>query len=346
VLTLTCRRAFGTVAPVNRWLLLPLLTGTLLLLLPQRCPAPFVYRPGEGWIYEPVGGGGWQRTRAKDQLDVAKEAFEQERYRVATKAARRVVAVWPFSDYAPEAQYILGRCYEERGQDERAFAQYQILVERYPRIETYQEVLQRQFEIANRFLGGQWFRLWGVIPAFPSMEKTIEMYGKLIQNGPFSPVAPRAQINVGAANEKRHDYPAAVKAYSTAADRYHDQKDVAAEALFKAGLAYHKQARTADYDQSVAGQAIATFTDFIALFPNDPRVPEAQRLISSMKTEQARGSYDIARFYEKRHRYAGALVYYNEVLLKDPNSPHAPEARVRIEALQAKLTGAPPAASK
>src|SRR5215831_21420974 len=96
-----------------------------------RSPAPLIYRPGEGWTYEPVGGEGkWQRSRAKQQLDVAQKAFEQHDYSLGLKAARRVVRVWPLSDYAPPAQYLVGRCYEATGKDEQAFKEYQKVIEK------------------------------------------------------------------------------------------------------------------------------------------------------------------------------------------------------------------------
>ena len=43
-------------------------------------PAPLVYRPDQGWTYEPVGGGGtqWQRARAKEQLEVAQALFDHD----------------------------------------------------------------------------------------------------------------------------------------------------------------------------------------------------------------------------------------------------------------------------
>ena len=53
------------------------LIAVCLLAFPVSSPAPLVYRPGEGWTYEPVGGGaGWQRPRAKEQLEVAQAAFD------------------------------------------------------------------------------------------------------------------------------------------------------------------------------------------------------------------------------------------------------------------------------
>jgi outer membrane protein assembly factor BamD len=304
-------------------------------------PAPLIYTPGEGWTYESVAGGGkWQRSRAQDQLDVAREALTNEDYSLALKAARRTVRVWPLSDYAPEAQYIVGRSYEAKANDERAFKEYQKVVERYPRLELFQEVLQRQFSIADLYLQGKWFKLWGYIPYGPSMDKTAGMFEKIVDTGPYSDVAPQAQLKIGAAREKQKDFPAAVKAYEIAADRYNDRPAVAAEAIYRQGISYWKQAQKAEYDQSAAASAIEAFTDFITLYPSDPRVKECQQLIDGLHAEQARGNFEIALFYEKKHKYQGALVYYNEVLLVDPASKRAEEARNRIDELKNRITAA------
>jgi len=168
------------------------------------------------------------------------------------------------------------------------------------------------------------------------MDRTADMYNKIVKNGPYSQIAPQAQLKIGAAREKQKTYPLAVKAYELAADRYHDRPQVAAEALYRAGLAYNKQAQTAEYDQTTAGQAITTFTDFMTLYPADKRVPQAQQIITSLKTEQARGNFQTARFYEKYKKWNGALVYYNEVLVQNPNSPYAGQARERIDTLKKK----------
>ena len=241
---------------MKRWSSLFCLVLFFLLGFAFRSPAPFVYRPGIGWIYEPVGGANWMRLRAKDQLEVAQTAFDKKDYSLAKTAAQWVVTQWPLSDYAPQAQYLLARCREEAGQDEMAFKAYQKLLEKYPKAANYDEVLQRQFDICNRFLNGQRFKLWGYIPTFPSMEKTVGLYEQVIKNGPYSSIAPQAQMNIGAARERQsrflndnEPYEQAAKAYELAADRYHDQPQVAADAMFREGVAYEKQARTAEYDQ-------------------------------------------------------------------------------------------------
>ena len=312
------------------------------VLLPLRSPAPLIYVPGEGWYYEPYGESAqWQRTRAKDQLQAAEDAFTAKNYSVALRAARRVLRVWPFSDYAPRAEYLVGRCMEVKGKDEAAFNAYQHIIEKYPKSAEYNEVLWRQFAIADRFLNGEWFRLWNTIPIYSSMDETAKLYDKIVANGPYSEVAPHAQLNIGAAREKQRDFASAVAAYDTAADRYNGEPLIAADAMYRAGVAWQKQADTAEYDQSAAAQAIAAYTDFQVVFPDDPRVATAQDAIVKLKAEQVRGSFEIAKFYESNHKWAGAIIYYNDVLQLDANSPLAAQARQRIEILKPRLQAAP-----
>ncbi len=327
---------------MNRRFIFLALVFASVVLLPLRSPAPLVYTPGEGWVYEPVGGEGkWRRTRAKDQLEVAQAGFDKGDYSLAAKAARYLVKTWPLSDYAPPAQYLAGRCYEARHDDEKAFKEYQRLLEKYPKSDKINDCLAREYEIAGRFLKGQWFKLWGYVPFFPSMDKTAGMYERIVRNGPFSEVAPHAQLRIGAAREKQGHLPEAVKAYETAADRYHDRPLIAADALYFAGVAYQHQAGKADYDQSLAGQSIASLNDFVTLFPGDKRVPEAKKIIASLKTEQARGNYKVAQYYEKRKRWNGAQVYYNEVVLQVPGTPAEKDARQHLEALKQKIMPTP-----
>lgn len=307
-----------------------------LVAFPFTCPAPIIFRAGEGWTYEPVGGSGsnWERRRAKDQLQVAQEAFDRGDYRIATKAATRVVQLWPLSDYAGQAQYLIGRCYEERKMDERAFKSYQHTLTKYPKVDNYDEILGRQYLIAQRFLGGQRFKLFGVLPLFRNMEKTATMFGQVVNNGPFNDTGPQAQLDIGSAQEKLRHYPEAVKAYEKAADRYYDQELVAADATYRAAKAWEKQALRAEYDQSKAGASIDLMRDFVELYPEDKRVPDAQDTIKTLRLEQARGAYETARFYERYKRWLGAVIYYNESLQRDSESPYAEQCRQRIELLK------------
>ena len=315
-----------------------LLVTACVVLFPLRAPAPLFYVPGEGWYYEPYGQNArWQRPRAQEQLAVAQKAFNAGDYDITLHAAHRILRVWPLSDYAPDAQFLIGRSLEAEGLDEAAFKAYQNIIDKYPHSSHYEEVLWRQYAIANRFLGGEWFRVLTYIPLYPSMEQTAQMFDKIVNNGPYSDVAPHAQLRMGAAREKQRNFPDAVKAYATAADRYYNQPTVASDALFREGVSNARQAAKAEYDQNKSVEAIASFTDFITLYPDDRRVPQAQKAIAFLKSEQVRGNFEIALFYEDIKKWNGAVVYYNEVLQLDPNSRYAAVARERIEALKPRI---------
>ena len=107
-----------------------------LIAFPFRSPAPLIYRQGEGFTYEWPGQekGKWRRESAREQLQVAQDAFDKKDYSLAMKAAKRTVKLRKLSDYAPQAQYLIGRCYEAKHKDEKAFKAYQELLEELPEI--------------------------------------------------------------------------------------------------------------------------------------------------------------------------------------------------------------------
>lgn len=314
------------------------------LLSTQNCPAPLIYTPGQGWVYEnPGDDSGWRVDRAEDQLEVTKLAIEAGDSNLAFRSSKRLLAVWPLSDYAADAQFYAAEAQFMSGAYVKAFDEFQVLIDIYPKSPRYEDALRRQYDIATKFLNGQRTRiLWGTVPWLPSMKKAISMNEQVIKNGPYTETAGQAQINVGLAHERKkgfflsftEKFTEAANAYEQAAFRYFDRPEVAADALFLAGKAYLAQARSGEYDQGHADKAIVSFEDFIALFPSDSRVAEARTDIASLKAEQSRGAYLIARFYEKRKALDSALIYYNEAISMDPSSQSAEDSRGRIARIQ------------
>jgi hypothetical protein len=146
---------------MTRWSVRLLSVVFCVFAFPYRSPAPLVFRPAKGGLTRSRRNGAWVRTRAKDQLEVAQQAFDAKNYSLANKAAKRTVNQWPFSDYAPQAQYLDRPLLRSEGTGQNRVQALQTLIEKYPKIEST-EVLRRQYEIANRFLDGQWDKLWGI----------------------------------------------------------------------------------------------------------------------------------------------------------------------------------------
>ncbi|MCX7915847.1 MAG: outer membrane protein assembly factor BamD, partial [Verrucomicrobiae bacterium] len=99
------------------------------------------------------------------------------------------------------------------------------------------------------------------------------------------------------------------------------------------------RAKRAEYDQNAANQAVAAFTDYLVRYPDGEKVAEAQQKREQLRIEQARGSFQIAQFYERNREYQAALIYYNDVLERSPESEWAARARQKIAALTPRVRG-------
>ena len=313
----------------TRFILLCCLVSVFCLVLPQDCPAPLIWRKGEGWTYE--RSGYQSANNPKDQLALAKKYQANKEYGQAVSAYRRVISRWPTSLAVPEARMGLGECLTALGYYYKAFKAYQDLVEKNPNSPYFDTVLERQFEIANLFLGGEKIKIWW-FRLFSGLGKAGEIYEQIVKNGPYSKVGPPSQFRIGLVYEKQKDYLSAVHAYEKLLERY-PSDPLAEDAQFQIGWANYKEARRAEYDQNSANQALAAFQDFLLRYPSSPKVARAEELRAELRQDQSRGLFSIGKFYEKRKDYRAALIYYNQVIEKNPKSDWAGKARVQITTL-------------
>jgi outer membrane protein assembly factor BamD len=297
--------------------------------MPVESPAALIWRKGEGWTWEREGIT--TGTNPAEQLKIAQDLQAKKNYRNALNAYRVVVSHWPLSASAQDARLGEAECYGAIGYHYRAFQVYQELIKKHPNTPHFDTVLQREFEIGNLFLAGERQKAWGV-HWFPSMDRAVEVYEQVVKNGPYSDVAPQSQFRIGLAYEKQHDYLAAVHAYEKLLERY-PKLPLAESAQFQIGWEYKRESARSEYDQNAANQAIAAFTDFLLRYPKSDKVPVAEKYQAELKWEQAQGLFHIGQFYEKNGHYRSALIYYSDVIEKNPDSNWAAQAKDKVAKL-------------
>jgi len=305
------------------WIMLFLLISVLPL------PAPLIYRPGEGWEVE--GDDAVEETSSA-QLAKAERYEKEGKLEEAREAYRKLVKTWPLSPNAPQAQFqdavVLYKLYEF----ERSFEEFQACLEKYPETPHFNEILKYQYDIACLFLAGERQKVLR-IPLLPSMEKAVEMFEKVIKNGPYSQVAAMAQLKIGFAREKQRHWEDAVKAYQQVIRRY-AKSDLADDAQFQVGYALMMAAREANYDQTATEKAVTGFQDYITRYPRSEKVPQAKENIDLLNSKQARALMNIAEFYDRERNDDAALIYYNNVIQKFPAAELAREASVRADRIK------------
>ena len=319
--------------PTKRILLFACLLVTFCLSLPTNCPAPLIWRKGEGWSYEREGIT--NANNPKDQLELGKQLQQKKQYGNALAAYRRLIRRWPTSFAAQDARMGSAECLTALAYYYKSFKEYQQLIEKNPNSPYFDTALHRQFEIGNLFLGGEKVKVMG-LRLFSGLDKAVEVYEQVVKNGPFSSVGPEAQFRVGLVYEKQKDYLSAVHAYEKFLERY-PNSPLAEEAQFETGWAYSREAKRAEYDQDMANKAVAAFTDFLVRYPSGRMASRAEELRTSLKQEQSQGLFRIGQFYEKRKNLKAALIYYNAVIEQNPRSEWANRAQQKVTTLTPRL---------
>src|SRR5580700_8965966 len=311
---------------------IPLVVFAFILAL--RCPAPIIYREGEGFL--PGGAEDIEiKKNAQEQFDLAQRYEDHRDWGRAGASYRMVVRRFPRADIAPAALFNSARMYEKQGKLEKAFHDYQTIVERYPRCEHFEPTLEAEYTIAKAYLDGRRIDVYGV-PTIPSMAKAEEMFKKIVTNGPFSKIAPLAQYGIGQALEKSGSITSAVTAYQQVVERY-PNSEVAADAMYQIGYVYLQASRATGYDETAAVRAQEAFEDFLVKFPNSHKAPQAQDNLKTLQGRKSNDAFNIARFYDKQHNYKAAYVYYNEVLQQQPDSQQATRAKTRMDQIRTKM---------
>jgi outer membrane protein assembly factor BamD len=310
----------------------PLVVFAFILTL--RCPAPIIYREGEGFL--PGDAEDIEiKKNAQEQFDLAQRYEDHGDWGRAGASYRMVVRRFPRADIAPAALFNSARMYEKQGKLEKAFHDYQTIVERYPRSEHFEPALEAEYTIAKAYLDGRRVDVYGV-PTIPSMAKAEEMFKKIVTNGPFSKIAPLAQYGIGQALEKSGSITSSVTAYQQVVDRY-PNSEVAADAMYQIGYVYLQASRATGYDETAAVRAQEAFEDFLVKYPNSHKAPQAQDNLKTLQGRKSNDAFNIARFYDKQHNYKAAYVYYNEVLQQQPDSQQATRAKTRMDQIRTKM---------
>ncbi|HMP74857.1 MAG TPA: outer membrane protein assembly factor BamD [Kiritimatiellia bacterium] len=272
------------------------------------------------------------RKNPADQLVWARELHADGRLRKAARAYRALAVTWPGSEQAPLAQQGLARTLDARGKVEDAFDAYHELATRYTGGYDYDEVIQRQFEIAKSVMDRRRGSLL-IFGGFKAPERAVPLFEKVIQNAPRAPFAPEAQYLIGRAYELSEQLELAVVAYMTAQHRY-PASPWAATASFGRARALYRLSEESPNDEEALEQAWAAVSVFLNAFAQSPDAELARAYRETLLRRRAKASYDKAIFYDRlAKRPAAAYQSYSVFVRQFPNSEWTALARARMEQL-------------
>ncbi|MBJ7326095.1 MAG: outer membrane protein assembly factor BamD [Chthoniobacterales bacterium] len=237
---------------------------------------------------------------------------------------REVVKKYPVSPSASAAQFRLAELIEQSGNPSRAFDEYKKFVEGYPQAREFEQAANAQLAIADDFMQRKRY------------ERADEMYRAILGSAPYAKFAPAAQFKLGQSLESRNEYDQAVAAYQIILDRY-GSSDYADDALYQIGYVQLSEARSRSQDLSAAIDAKNTFEEFLMEYPNSEKAAQARENLDLMTGRESGDLFAIARFYDRNNNFRAAVIYYADLVRRQPGSENAKLANERIEEIRAEF---------
>lgn len=251
----------------------------------------------------------------------------------ATKLYREVAEDHPFSEVAPQARFRQATLLEAQGEALDAFEAYQVFITRYQGSSLYSKALERQAAVAHSAADGHIKTNFLGIKSKVSVADCADMLGKVRDNAPQAPTAPKAQFTIGEVYEGRGRKAEAIAAYEETASSY-PTTSYAPEAYFRIGNILLDDSKEGNHNPANLDRARHAFEDLIQTYPGSKRAKEARAKLASIGQADVRRSYDIAEFYRKKKNYESAAFYYREVLRTTKSGPLHDQAAARLASIQ------------
>lgn len=290
------------------------------------------------WIWTPKTGK-WVNPKnvAKDspkaQFEYALDFFNQKKFEDSLREFKKLLKEYPKSFEASESQYYLGLIEEERDNLYEAYQAYQKLIDKYPFSERIKDVVEKEYNIAEKFMSGYKRKAFGV--DLPVENPAIEIFAKVVENSTYGPLAPKAQYKLGLVLKGVQRYYEAEDAFNKIISNYPDSEWVE-PAKFQIATCRAAVSRSPDYDQGAAGEAKQKFEEFVREHPDAVLSQEAEINIAKLNEKEAAASFNTGRFYEKQEAYKAARIYYSNVVNNYPNSIWAAKSLERLQVLEKK----------
>lgn len=266
------------------------------------------------------------------QLAYAKKAFAEGRLRRARKAFEALVREWPTAKEAAEAQLGLAQVYESRKNYERAFEEYQYLLTFYAGFCPYNEILDRQYKIAN-LLRADNQSMFGWMLGESDANRV--RYEQIVRNAPRSALAPTCMLIAGDIRREQKEMEEAIKVYDGLLNRYPASPEAEVAAFFASSVRYDR-AKKQDSNEANIRDARSFMQSVLMIMPGHPQKAQLSAWVTELTSQLEEHNYKTAVFYDTKQRNATAAISaYRRFLSEFRSSKYAERVRERLAELEA-----------
>ncbi len=267
---------------------------------------------------------------AAEQLAHCQQREKDGRLNSARKGYEALVREWPATVEAAQAQLNLAHLLERMKKYEKAFDEYQYALVHYSGHCPYDEIIDRQYRIANLLLHDNKSMFGWLLSGTADIRERFEL---IIRNAPRSPIAPEAMLKVGRIREDGNQLEEAIKVYDGILNRY-PAAPQAQTAVWLAARCRYQLSVKHRYNESRCRESVAFLKAALERLPNHPKRVELEQWLAELSDLLVEQNYQKALFYDTdRYNSATKISSYRRFLAEFSDSKYASAVRERIAAL-------------
>jgi outer membrane assembly lipoprotein YfiO len=227
--------------------------------------------------------------------------------------------------------FLLAESYYQYGDRLKAFYQLDELLDLHPDSKLFYPALEKQYEIADRYLRGYKRRLFG-LPLLGAEDEAIDMLFRIQERVPGSPMAERALLRTADYYYHKGQYELAADAYAFYA-RAFPRSPVIPRVKLRQAFSALAQFRGRYYDVTPLIDARAQLEGLQAAFPEMAEQEGIAPIVKRIDASMADKLYWTGNFYRRTNDYRGAAYMFRYLISRYPDSPEAAKAQQRLDQL-------------
>jgi outer membrane protein assembly factor BamD (BamD/ComL family) len=279
-----------------------------------------------------AGNTGSATVEGEALYQKAKQADDSGNGKKAAKLYDEVATRYPFAPSAVQARYRQAQILEQQGNIQKAFEAYDKFLSQFPGSSLYSTALDRQAAMAQAAADGDVKSSFLGMKTKLSLEKTVEMLGKVRDHAPKSRTASKAQLTIGRLYQSKKKPQEAIASYLKLVTDQPQSPD-APEALYLVGETMMEDAARGNQNQGNVDRAREAFNDYLIQYPGHARNADARRMLSNLGGADLQRSFDVAEFYMKTGKTESAKVYYRDIVKRSGSGNLHDAARARLKEL-------------
>ena len=315
-----------------------------LILFIVLCPAVLI--AAETWRL--ADGQEWQNVSQEDSSDPqsqsrtsfmmavaqAKQFISTGKVGKAQKAFNQLKADYPQIAGDDFDAFVKAEVLYGRREYTKAVNAYDKFTDQFPQSVFYQSALERQYQIATAFLGGQKITALKVI-RIRAYDEGGEIMNKIADKAGDAPVAQNALKTLAQSKAKRGDYQEAYQTWSDVSNRW-PTGQTGQEALFGMARSLEQSYNGPKFDSKVLESSKSYYGEYQQRYPDIAAELEVAQTLDRIDEELAEKEQTVADYYAKTGSYTAANLYYQRVIDNWPDSASAKLTEQKMADLEEK----------